>query len=575
MDNINFITAYAKKYWKLLTLAIGCTVLLVSVQLSGPVVMRELIATVKSTARGKASINTITFLAGALLVLYILRGFLRFSSSYLSHKAGWGVVADARRDVYNHLQSQSLRFYEDRKTGELMSRAVNDTDKFEHLISHALPDTLVNVLMLLGVSTLLLIINTKLMLLTLIPMPLVFIAIRSFAKHVRPAFRVRQEDLAELNASLQDNFSGIREIQAFNREHTESRNIWKRIKKYRNSNLNALKLMATFSPFIEFTSSLGTVIVLYFGGRMAFQETLPIEDLFAFFLYLEMFYAPVRVLSAAWEHTQEAVVGAERVRHLLEEEPDIQNPHHAEKLPEKTDGRIEFRNVSFRYSRGDEVLKEINVEIPPRSTVALVGPTGVGKSTMVSLIPRFYDVTKGTIYIDGKDVRELSLDSLRKNISIVLQDVFLFNGTLRENILFGKENASEEEMLEASKAANAHEFIQEFPEGYDTMIGERGVKLSGGQKQRISIARAILKDAPILILDEATSSVDTETEALIQEALERLMEGRTTIIIAHRLSTVRKANRIIVLEYGEIKETGTHDELISEDGLYRKLTNIG
>jgi ATP-binding cassette subfamily B protein/subfamily B ATP-binding cassette protein MsbA len=575
MENIKLITAYAGKYRKLLALAIGSTIFLVGVQLAGPQIMRILIATVKSTARGEGSTQTITMLAGALLLLYIFRGFLRFTSSFFSHKAGWGVVADARRDVYNHLQSQSLRFYEDRKTGELMSRAVNDTDKFEHLISHALPDTLVNILMLLGVSTLLIIMNAKLMLLTLIPMPLVFIAIRSFAKHVRPAFRVRQEDLADLNASLQDNFSGIREIQAFNREHSQSKHIWKRIKKFRNSNLNALKLMATFSPFIEFTSSLGTVIVLYFGGRMAFNETLPIEDLFVFFLYLEMFYAPIRVLSAAWEHTQEAVIGAERVRQLLQEEPDILDAEGCRDLPEKTEGRIEFRNVSFRYSRGDEVLKNINLEIPPKSTAALVGPTGVGKSTLVSLIPRFYDVTEGSILIDGEDIRELSLSSLRRNISIVLQDVFLFNGTLRENILFGREDSTEEEMLRASAAANAHEFISSFSDGYDTVIGERGVKLSGGQKQRISIARAILKDAPILILDEATSSVDTETEALIQEALERLMKGRTTIIIAHRLSTVRKADRIVVLQNGEIREEGTHDQLISEDGLYRKLTTIG
>jgi ATP-binding cassette subfamily B protein/subfamily B ATP-binding cassette protein MsbA len=331
--------------------------------------------------------------------------------------------------------------------------------------------------------------------------------------------------------------------------------------------------MATFQSFIEFTSSMGTIVVIYFGGRLAFNMVLPIEDLVAYFLYLEMFYQPIRMLTAAWEHTQEAVVGAERVQALLDEEPDIQNGRTPLDLG-RAEGRIQFSNVSFRYTRGEPVLEELDLHIQPRTVTALVGPTGVGKTTLASLIPRFYDATDGSVMVDGVDVRELDLQSLRSNISLVLQDVFLFNGTVRDNILFGNPAAGEKDVRQAAEVANADEFIRELSEGYDTRIGERGVKLSGGQKQRISIARAVLKDAPILILDEATSSVDTYTEVLIQQALERLMQGRTTIVIAHRLSTIRKADQIVVLADRKIREIGTHDDLIERGGIYHRLSTM-
>ena len=571
MKTLKFLLGYAKNYITPLALAIGSMIFLVGAQLLTPWIVKTMIGAVLNQADEQVPENLVVQLALLALIVYVISAGLSYLKSYQSHVAGWGVVADARRNIYEHLQRLSLSFYEDQQTGQLMSRMINDSSLFEGLIAHAVPDTLVNILTLIGVSIVLTSMNGRLMLLSLIPVPFIVMGMRGFSKYVRPAFKERQQELAELNATLSDNLSGIREIKAFTQEEQEAQRINKHIDRFLGSNLKALRLMATFHSLVDFAASTGTIVVIYFGGKLALGETLPPEDLVAFFLYLNMFYQPVRALSMAWEHVQEALAGAERVATLLGERPDVIERPGAVEFQGKVRGAISFRDVSFSYLRGERILNNINLDIPAHSVMALVGATGVGKTTMASLIPRFYDVSKGAITLDGYDIRDLTLKSLRQQISIVLQDVFLFHGTAGENILFGCPTASPQEVIEAAKIANAHEFISRLPDGYNTLIGERGVKLSGGQKQRMAIARAVLKDAPILILDEATSSVDPETEVLIQEAFERLMVGRTTIIIAHRLSTVRNADLIIALEGDSVAEQGTHEELMARGGLFRRL----
>jgi len=571
---MRLLLRFAKKYSWALAITILSMLLLVAAQLLIPWLIRTLISLVTNDTLSTATMNTVSRLTMIALVTFIGRGIVQFLRSYMAHIAGWGVVSDSRKFVYEHLQQLSLRFYEDKQTGQLMSRVVNDTDLFERMIAHAIPDVLVNIITFIGITIVLSSLNWRLTLYSMAPIPLVILALLGFSKFVRPAFRKRQKEVGELFAILNDSIAGVREIKAFNRESDQYERVELGIERYRLSLMNALRLMAIFQPFIDFSTSLGQLIVIFFGGRMALQGILPLADLVAFFLYLEMFYQPIRALGMSWEQIQEAMAGFDRVSELLAEEPEVTNPANPVNLPSPLEGSLSLENVSFHYVDGESVLQGINLEIPSSNVVALVGPTGVGKSTLVSLIPRFYDVVSGSIKLDGIDIRDYQVEDLRKQISIVLQDVFLFHGTVRDNILFGNPSASEEDVINAARIANAHDFISALPDGYDTLIGERGVKLSGGQRQRISIARAILKDAPILILDEATSSVDTETELLIQQALERLMIGRTTIVIAHRLSTVRNADKIVVLEGQSIVEQGSHESLIAKNGLYKRLYTV-
>jgi ATP-binding cassette subfamily B protein/subfamily B ATP-binding cassette protein MsbA len=567
----NLLGKLARKYWKLILITTLTMLGLVGAQLLIPWIIRLLIARLTTEPLSQDTVNFITRISVIALIVFAARALMQFVRSYAAHIAGWGVVSDARRLVYEHIQKLSLRFYEDKQTGQLMSRIINDTDLFERMIAHALPDVIVNGITLVGVIAILLSMNVHLTFLTLIPIPLIVIALIGYSKVVRPAFKNRQQSLGELNAVLNDSLSGIREVKAFAREEDELDKVDGKIQLVLHKNLRALKLMAIFNPIFDFAAGIGQLLVIFFGARMAIAGTLSIADLVAFFLYLDSFYTPVRNLGNSMEAVQESLAGFERIADILTVSPEIASPVNPRFFNEPIQGNVRFENVNFHYTEGEEVLNNINLDIKAGSTVALVGPTGVGKTTLVSLIPRFYDVVSGKVSIDGVDVRDFDLDQLHQSVSMVLQDVFLFHGTIRENILFGRPTATDEEIIRAAQIANAAEFIDRMPNGYDTLIGERGVKLSGGQKQRISIARAVLKNSPILILDEATSSVDTETELLIQQALERLIQGRTTIIIAHRLSTVRNANKIVALEGSRILETGTHAELLAENGLYHKL----
>jgi ATP-binding cassette subfamily B protein/subfamily B ATP-binding cassette protein MsbA len=571
---MKLLLRFAKKYTWQLVITMASMLILVGAQLLIPWIIQRLIALVTEQQMSPETMDIVKQLTMIALIAFVARGVVQFLRSYMAHIAGWGVVSDARKFVYEHIQKLSLHFYEDKQTGQLMSRVVNDTDLFERMISHAIPDVLINVITFIGITIVLATINWRLTLYSMAPIPLIILALLAFSKFVRPAFRHRQQQVGELNAILNDSIAGIREIKAFNREDDQLERVEVGIENYRASLLNALRLMAIFQPFIDLSTSIGQLIVIFFGGRMALQGVLSVANLVAFFLYLEMFYQPIRALGMSWEHIQESMAGFDRVEELLSEKPDVTNPQNPQPLPRNLQGNIKFENVSFSYNGSDKVLENINLDIPASKVIALVGPTGVGKSTLVSLIPRFYDVDTGSIKLDGIDIRELNVDDLRRKISIVLQDVFLFHGSVKENLLFGNPQATDEEIIEAAKIANAHEFIASLPEGYNTIIGERGVKLSGGQRQRISIARAVLKNTPILILDEATSSVDTETELLIQQALERLMKGRTTIIIAHRLSTIRNADKIVVLKGKEIVEQGKHMKLFANDGLYKRLYTV-
>ena len=402
---------------------------------------------------------------------------------------------------------------------------------------------------------------------------LIILGFYFYNKFVRPLFRLAQRMLGELNAVLQDNISGMREIQVFTQEEKEANRVNGRVLAHAWSITKAVSVSACFHGGIDFLTGLGTIFVVLFGGQMALAGEMSIADVAGFLLYIGSFYEPIMRLNHTNEGLQQALAAADRYFEILDIPPDIKDASGAVDLPDVR-GHIVFDNVSFDYGDDNPVLIDINLEIKPGEMVALVGPTGVGKTTMANLIPRFYDPIKGRVLIDGFDIRNVKLLSLRRQISMVLQDVFLFNGTVAENIAYGSPNATREQIQEAAIAAGAHEFILEMQHGYDTHIGERGVKLSGGQKQRLAIARALLYDAPILILDEATSSVDTETEAKISAALHRLMEGRTTVVIAHRLSTIRNADKIVVLRDGVIVEHGTHEQLMDARGLYYRLVKM-
>ena len=554
------LTKEAARYKGLYVIAILSTLGLTLVNLAAPKLLSSMTGIVE---RGvdENSLKTIMQLAVMLLGLYLLRVLFRFLSNYLAHRAAWYLVGDLRSRLYDKLQCLNLSFFHDKQTGDLMSRVVNDTRDFELLYAHMIPDIITNLVTFVGVLVILLTINWKLALITCCPIPLILISGVIFAKIVRPYFKASQKVMGELNAQLQDSLSGLHEIQAFGQEEYEGERVRKKSFEQVVAMLRALRASAIFHPCVELLSSLGTVLVVFFGGYLAYQGQISVADIVAFVLYLGLFYAPVSGLANLLESLQQSLAGAERVTLILDTPSRIQNDADAKPL-ENVKGALCFDDVTFHYENQIPVLKHVSFTCEPGMMVALVGPTGVGKTTATQLISRFYDPIEGRILIDGQDIKHVTLESLRHNISPVLQDTFLFNGTIAENIGYARPDATMEEIEAAAKAANIHEDILHMPDKYETQVGERGLRLSGGQKQRVAIARAILRNSPIIVLDEATASVDVRTEQQIQKAIGELAGKRTIIAIAHRLSTIMNADLILVIHDGEIAESGTHAELM-------------
>ena len=498
------LTKEAARYKVLYVVAIVSTLCLTGVNLAAPKVLSAMTGVVER-GMGEGSLAIVIRLALILLALYCVRILFRFLSNYLAHKAAWYLVGDLRSRMYDKLQSLDLGFFHDKQTGDLMSRVVNDTRDFELLYAHIIPELITNLVTFAGVLVILLTINWKLALITCCPIPLILVSGVIFAKKVRPFFKASQKCMGELNAKLQDNLSGLHEIQSFGQEHMESQQVKEKNFDQVKAMLRALRASAVFHPSVEFLSSAGTVLVVFFGGLFAARGQLSVEDIVAFVLYLSLFYAPVSGLATLLENLQQSLAGAERVALILDTPPAIHNEAHAEDMG-RAEGAVSFEHVSFQYNQNVPVLKDISFSCRPGMMVALVGPTGVGKTTITQLLSRFYDPTKGRILIDGKDIKGVTLESLRQNISPVLQDTFLFNGTIAENIGYARPEATREEIEAAAKAAYIHEDILQMPQQYETRVGERGLRLSGGQKQRVAIARAILRNSPIIILDEATAS---------------------------------------------------------------------
>lgn len=518
--------------------------------------------------------NMIVKVSILLLLVYILSTVLNFIVNYLGHKLGVNIETDMRQELFNHYQKQSFRFFDNNQTGNLMSRITNDLFDIGEFAHHGPEDFFIACMTFAGAFAIMFHVNTPLALVALVFVPFLIVIVTYSNKRMNEAWKGMYSKIADVNSRVEDSVSGIRVVQSFTNEDFEMERFRKQNGLFRAVKLKAYKVMASALSSMHFMTRLLTLLILVVGAWLSFNGKLSYGELVSFVLYTNVLIKPIEKISALLELYPKGMAGFKRFQELLAQEPEIKEKPNAIAVP-YLHGDIEFKNVSFSYEKDKPILRNISFKIHAGQTTAFVGPSGAGKTTICSLIPRFYDVDSGSITIDGIDIRDMTLRSLREQIGIVQQDVFLFTGTIRENIAYGKKNATEEEIREALRKAHLEEFISELPDGLDTQIGERGMKLSGGQKQRLAIARMFLKNPPILILDEATSALDTETEKIIQASLAELAKNRTTLVIAHRLATIMDADRVMVVTKNGIEEDGTYDELIEEEnGILAKLHQL-